>query len=409
MFHLKFKISVISVISVANVFGLSADINKDGIVNLSDFGILSSQWLMEDNDMGKFARPNGENEKITVLNDVALDVGTGDFSICFWIKNASEGCGIFSKIASNVGCWLEYYTATGFEFRTSLGVSAYIPFNTGSDVWKHVTISRSGSVLYAYVNAQPQAVDGVATAANMDNAGNLILGGNSSLSLDDFRIYKKVLSAAEVAAIYNNGLGTKINLAADGFSWGMDFDIVSGSTVVGVKADSVQLNGTITGGVTIADGGVPFADTSASIATSIQDAVITRLIAMDLFRTVDRWKHQIGAADSGSESFNQYAPFAFVKCTPATENREGDYDLRRTFNVAIAIGGESKDIDVARSGSATELGVLKMADLIIKELDNTHPGEAIACDDMHLVAEEESIDRPKKYAMELMFEINYMM
>ena len=83
---------------------------------------------------------------------------------------------------------------------------------------------------------------------------------------------------------------------------------------------------------------------------------------------VDHWKHQIASGQAGIESFDRYAPFAFVKWQPySPAGREGDYDLNQKIRIAIAIGQMSKEKGVARFGSDTAIGTAALSRLVATE------------------------------------------
>ena len=124
---------------------------------------------------------------------------------------------------------------------------------------------------------------------------------------------------------------------------------------------------------------------------------------------VDHWKHQIASAESGIESFDRFAPFAFVKWQPYNNvDREGDYDLNQKIRIAIAIGQVHKEIGVARFGSDTVIGTSLMHSLIINLFDNSHPGSGFTCDNFYYAGDEESVDHPTRHGIEMYFEAKYV-
>jgi hypothetical protein len=125
----------------------------------------------------------------------------------------------------------------------------------------------------------------------------------------------------------------------------------------------------------------------------------------DVFKTADVWKHQL---TSGAESFSKYQPFAFVSYWPMDAAREGDYDLRQVFRFSILIGLESKEDGVARIGDANHLGASKIRDLVIAAFDKVHPGGSFTCDEFYYIGETELVDSPKRYALEMHFQTNWI-
>jgi hypothetical protein len=141
-----------------------------------------------------------------------------------------------------------------------------------------------------------------------------------------------------------------------------------------------------------------FADTLAAIA--IDETLV--------FKTADVWRHQVSAAAGGIEALYRYAPCAFVSYFNDSAAREGGYDLREVLEFTILIGQESREVGVARYGSATELGVSKLRDLVIAAFDRKHPGGSFTCDEIYYTGSSEVYDSPKQYVIEMHFETSKM-
>jgi hypothetical protein len=246
--------------------------------------------------------------------------------------------------------------------------------------------------------------------------------------IDDLRFFSGVnLDQAAFDGMYAAHVGTE-PAETDWTGPGLYFDF---DTLTGRKRDAsgtwsdienaglCHQSGGDGGGLVL--GGIPLQ--SRSIAAEIEIAIVDRILSLrdsglPLFATVDVWSSQLKTnPDSGLESLTKYSPACFVKVSPDTARREGDHDLKRTFQLVIGIGIESKNEGVAKRGRLPDadtvagnyLGTLKLCDLLIAALDNTHPGEGIASDDMHLCAEIESVDNDRQSFIQLIFEIDYMM
>jgi len=127
---------------------------------------------------------------------------------------------------------------------------------------------------------------------------------------------------------------------------------------------------------------------------------------MMVFKTADVWRHQVGPTAGGLEAFVRYAPFAFVSYQSDDAAREGDYDLRQVFEVAVLIGTESKSDGVARTGDASRLGTSKLRDLVITLFDRKDPGGGLGCDEVYYTGAVEVVDSPRCHALQLTFEIS---
>jgi len=129
----------------------------------------------------------------------------------------------------------------------------------------------------------------------------------------------------------------------------------------------------------------------------------------NVFKTADVWRHQVAATNAGFEAFDRYEPFAFVAYDGADAAREGDYDLREVLRFAILIGVESRYKGVARTGNSNNLGISRIRDLVIATLDRQRPiDETITCDDFNYAGDIEIVDSPRRYAIEMHFEVNQL-
>ena len=139
----------------------------------------------------------------------------------------------------------------------------------------------------------------------------------------------------------------------------------------------------------------------------IEQAMVTALVALKVFKTADLWMYQISADEGGMEAFDKFAPFAFPKYVPATDsNREGDGDLNQHYRFGILIGQASKERGVARIGNASKLGISKIRDLVIALFDDWHPGSGFDCDNFYYDGEELEFESPNKYALIIYFKAN---
>jgi hypothetical protein len=127
-----------------------------------------------------------------------------------------------------------------------------------------------------------------------------------------------------------------------------------------------------------------------------------------VFITAAVWSHQVGPFSGGMEAFTRFQPFAFVSRGDVDSAREGDYDLRQVVDIIILIGVESVADGIARYGDADHLGTNKIRDLVIAAFDKKHPGATIACDEIYYVGEMEVLDMPRRHALEMRFEANFM-
>lgn len=148
-------------------------------------------------------------------------------------------------------------------------------------------------------------------------------------------------------------------------------------------------------------------------ASAIEKFIVDTLAALTVdgkavFKTVDHWRHQIAGDNSGFESIERFAPFAFVAWYPPDAEREGDYDLNQVFRFGVFVGQNSRQAGDGRIGDSLNMGVSELHDRIIAAVENTHPGSGVQCDNIHFIGTNELLDSPKAYAVQMMFKANYI-
>ena len=204
---------------------------------------LVSQWLLDDNADDQVGGNHGSvtgavfesgalvfdgtDDRITTTDPLHPHLG-GTASLLFWIRTTQAGNNNFraapgiAGVAALVGTddivwgWLDASGHIGVQGRDGPPAQSNVPVNDGQ--WHHVGLTRnavSGEVS-AYVdgvlheqvigqignNAIP--FDAFAVIEDLFGAANYFAG-----SLDDIRIYNRVLAENEIAEIYN-GLGVSI-------------------------------------------------------------------------------------------------------------------------------------------------------------------------------------------------------
>ena len=146
------------------------------------------------------------------------------------------------------------------------------------------------------------------------------------------------------------------------------------------------------------------------ITAKLEDWIASGLSALEydgsaVFSNAKPWEHQYPV---GPESLKNKGRIAIVRYEPTNAAREGDYNLRDIleFSVAIVVSVPSKGIN--RRGNSKHLGASKIRDLVIDNLDGSHPGDGFNCDELYYVGEANSSDTPEYYLTYLFFRINQM-
>ncbi|MFA5187043.1 MAG: hypothetical protein WC551_11225 [Patescibacteria group bacterium] len=125
-------------------------------------------------------------------------------------------------------------------------------------------------------------------------------------------------------------------------------------------------------------------------------------------RCIDHWLGQIGIGNSGIESFDRFAPFAFVQAEPRRVKREGGHDANIRIELSILFGQSSLEPYICRLGDATHVGTSRMMEKIFLAFDNWHPGSGIVCDEFYLADIVENCGQPKKHGLQMIFEANWI-
>lgn len=177
--------------------------------------------------------PNGSDSNAYVTmgdpSSGALDFGSGDFSVSFWMKGAgysSQGSSVnipVSKKNSNAGGTAGYsfrYTSSNqMIFTIGNGSSDFeitAPTATAADnQWHHYLGVRSGSTSYFYID---QALVGSTSVSGSTSSSDIFAVGDDSGTqrnvnavIDEVRVYNTALTAAQIQALYALGQSDKFN------------------------------------------------------------------------------------------------------------------------------------------------------------------------------------------------------
>ena len=179
---------------------------------------------------------DGIDDYVNIPDQPELRIGSGNFTICFWAKLPNENItsGLFSKRqTSSPYEQLSIYQAGNHSHNVPAGKKICVIFiesaagspvyrsgYTTNDVadgnWHHITCMGDQSI-----NGHRVYIDAVSVAVTMDNVAgaswpivnntnDLRLGNNGASdymkgAIDDVRLFNRILSAAEVQSIYEEG------------------------------------------------------------------------------------------------------------------------------------------------------------------------------------------------------------
>jgi Concanavalin A-like lectin/glucanases superfamily/Secretion system C-terminal sorting domain/HYR domain len=155
------------------------------------------------------------NDYIEVLNNSALQLGTGDYSVSYWFKsnhgNVNQGMIMKMDGGNNYAGITQYYMGGAIQARSenANAVNSNIS-NLNNNQWHHIAYTRSGSVQKLYIDGLLDKTVSGGNIANISNSKPLHFGKwNESEgqyfngALDDIKIYSGALSESEIAAEFN--------------------------------------------------------------------------------------------------------------------------------------------------------------------------------------------------------------
>ena len=142
-----------------------------------------------------------------------LDFGTGNFSLCCWIKPGSgiSGDGIINKRSGSRGYRLDIYSSQGIRMLVVGDAGVVVATNQIYTVgtWYYVVGVAENNTLKLYINSILQTQTAT-YSGTLSNSGVLEIGrmdANNAFSLDasvaQASIYNRALSAAEIQQNFN--------------------------------------------------------------------------------------------------------------------------------------------------------------------------------------------------------------
>jgi hypothetical protein len=172
-------------------------------------GTLTNGPTWTEGKVGEWALEfDGSNDYVDTGSDV---VGTGDITVAVWLSAQSAGEGNYGRLFGNgefypyvngaLGSSAVYITSND---RTNSAGSFALTQNT----WQFMIITRTSSgVVYCYIDGVQDA--GTTSSGAPQSGGNFYIGEGNDLHfnfdgyIDDMRVYSRILSLAEIQAIYN--------------------------------------------------------------------------------------------------------------------------------------------------------------------------------------------------------------
>ena len=197
---------------------------NDGARNLTKFDhnpeLINAQLTEEDlpPTFGQAVQFGQEESRIQIGNTDGMPLVIDDFTVALWLRvkgNRADGYGILGSISDGKNLSL-----TGIGLRTLVQGNPEFLFyhrdakyryqgktklNDGK--WHHLAVTKTGYLAQIYVNGQPEGKLGTIFTRTGSGTTSLSIGtfldtGMANGAVDNFRLYKRKLSAEEILAIY---------------------------------------------------------------------------------------------------------------------------------------------------------------------------------------------------------------
>jgi hypothetical protein len=141
-----------------------------------------------------------------------------DFSVSWWMKTSQTGGGrVFAWGFTRFAYLNSLIGKLNFTVDGDGTGSTYSTTNINDNKWHHITYVVSGNTQTLYVDGVQEATATETTnttATSVKLASDYSVGGDYEGLLDDWRLYSRTLSAAEVRGLYNTGAGSKLNASS---------------------------------------------------------------------------------------------------------------------------------------------------------------------------------------------------
>ena len=156
---------------------------------------------------------DGTGDYLTVANNAAFDLGSGDATIETWIFPTSSGqtCGIFDKRSSGVnysqfpqialvsGAFVAYVSYSGSSWAGTIN-GATPAVNT----WTHVAFVRSGNTWTLYVNGVVSGTPFTASGSVYTSTDSLVIGASTTTGTNPFVGYISNARIVKGTAVYTS-------------------------------------------------------------------------------------------------------------------------------------------------------------------------------------------------------------
>jgi hypothetical protein len=204
-------------------------------------------------ELGQAFSFDGGGDAVSAPDDPDWTLGGDDFTVDAWVNITAASGEPQTILAHDPGAglqpkWMLWYRDGNLQFFLNTATDAVeavtTPWAVTYGQWYHVAVTRSGSVFTAYIDGVAVAT-GSNAAVIPDAVAPLTIGGAEppfwlNGLVDEAEIYQRALSAAEIAAIHEQGgdprcapTGSTLTLTAPGSVTSGDIVSLAGVLTVG--------------------------------------------------------------------------------------------------------------------------------------------------------------------------------
>lgn len=144
---------------------------------------------------------DGTGDYLTVPSNSALALGSGDFTVEFWVYKKTSGNQSIIDYSSfgGFGCVITDTTIVAFQsVGTTYSATATVPLNA----WNHIAFVRSGTTLTTYLNGVSVGTN--TTSINFTSPSALNIGRNAGSGLQVLNGYLSNLRLVKGTAVYTS-------------------------------------------------------------------------------------------------------------------------------------------------------------------------------------------------------------
>ena len=151
-------------------------ITKNGDVNVQRFSPFSPTSAYSTSVIGGSGYFDGSGDQLTIANNSAFDVGSGNFTVEAWAYLSSTSGSVVNYSNgqtqnSNFAWEIYQLSATSIQISIAQGTSQYIASSTSlvPNAWNHVAGVRNGNTLTVYVNGIAGGTTASVTGVTVNN------------------------------------------------------------------------------------------------------------------------------------------------------------------------------------------------------------------------------------------------